>query len=72
MNLRAKFRVNSKTEIDGGFNVELHPVTGGSEENEKFYKDTPYGKLELGLLGEEQAKAFDVGGEYYLDISAAD
>lgn len=42
MSVRAKMRVDENTELqEDGFEVVLYPVTGGSEENDKYFKYTP-------------------------------
>lgn len=51
--------------------VTLTPVSGGSEENKRFWNATPAGTLQLGMINLEAAEAFDIGKEYYLDISPA-
>ena len=71
MTVRCKFKVDSKTEVLGGFSVLLTPVSHGSAENESFFKWTPYGKFEFGTINEEAAKQFKVGSEYYIDITQA-
>lgn len=70
--IRAKFKCSSKTEYPHGYKVELDPVTQGSEENEKFFKYTPYGKLEIGTINPEVASQIEVGKEYFIDISLAE
>jgi hypothetical protein len=49
--------------------VELVPVTNGSKENEMFFKYTPYGKINMGILPEHVAVQFILGREYYVDFS---
>lgn len=44
------------------------PVMEGSEENKKFYHYSPSGSLELGTIKE---MPFEIGKEYFLDISLA-
>lgn len=73
MKLRAKFTVESKTEKNcgpqrPGFEVELTPVVGDTEENERFFRYTPYGKLTMGLVNPETAAAIEVGKTYYLEL----
>ena len=51
--------------------VTLTPVSGGSEENKRFWNASPAGTLQLGMINLEAAEAFDIGKEYYLDISPA-
>lgn len=69
MNVRAKFIVTEKTESQPGVSVKLHPVTGGSKENETFYKYTPAGSTELSTINKTAADAFVVGTECYVDFS---
>jgi len=45
--VRAKFKVETKLENEYGFEINLKPVIGGSEENEKFYNYTPAGSVNL-------------------------
>jgi len=84
MSIRAKFVVNSIKEtlynesVDGQLvskilkTAELSPVYGNSEENKKFFKWTPSGRIELGLLNEEAAKQLIIGQSYYVDFTKAE
>lgn len=67
--VRCKFVCVSKTETKDGFTVSFQPVTCGSEENEKFFKYTPFGKMEFGTINPESAKKLIPGKEYFIDIS---
>jgi hypothetical protein len=69
--VRCKFKCTSKTEIPEGFRVEMQPVTHGSEENEKFFKYTPYGKFDFGTINVDAADKIKVGSDYYIDITEA-
>lgn len=72
--VRCKFRVTKKEECEGSpitHNVTLVAVSGGSEENKSFWKYTPGGVLTLSCIKPEAVAMFDVGQEYYLDISKA-
>jgi hypothetical protein len=58
-----------------GVSVKFQPVTGGSEENKKFYAATPSGSVEFTVsqtakehLGLDCAK---LGSEFYIDITPA-
>lgn len=53
----------------GMWGYVFHPVTGGSTENEQFFKWTPSGKFEFGVTEE---KKFEVGKTYYVDFTLAD
>ena len=44
------------------------PVLQGSPENTEFFKYTPSGRLEFSGI---KADGFEVGEEYYLDLSLA-
>jgi hypothetical protein len=70
MAARAKFQVVKKSEIADGFTIELYPVVNGSDENKKFYKYTPWGKIEIGTISKEASDGFIVGKQYYVDFTA--
>ena len=80
MTVRSKFKVSSikrekhwdervKSEIQ---TIELHPVTGGSPENQAFFDSTPSGSIHLGTVNEESGKTFELGAEYYIDFTKAE
>lgn len=50
-----------------GSAVTMTPVTSGSAENESFFKYTPWGKLEMGVVNPKLT--FTPGKQYYLTIS---
>lgn len=72
--IRCKFVcVEMGKRVGWGENKVLHhavltPVGSGSEENKKFFAATPSGKLEVSSVVPD---AFEVGKEYYIDISPA-
>ena len=70
--VKAKFKVVAKTETESGWELNLQPVIGNSEENKKFYKYTPYGEFKMGTINDEAAKYFIVGKEYYIDFNLAE
>lgn len=71
--VRAKFVVQSVKETKSGTEeVEMRPVMGGSEENEKFWEASPYGSLELGIDNEEAHGIFEPGDEFYVDFTPAE
>lgn len=70
-NVRAKFKVSGKTAGDEGGNVNLEAVTDGSEENKKFFRWTPSGRISLGTVNQAAFDAFEDGKEYYVDFSPA-
>jgi hypothetical protein len=67
----AKFKVTNiepypntpEGEATSGFKVIMEPVTSGSLENENFFKWTPYGKIEMGIVNPACASTFEVGKE---------
>lgn len=67
----AKFKLISRVENQAGFTLTFEPVTSGSEENDRFFKYTPWGKLEIGTINAAAANAFIVGGEYILPFIPA-
>lgn len=55
--------------------VKMHPVYQGKDpdsENSKFWEYTPVGKLELGSIKKDIGALFEIGKEYYIDISPAE
>jgi hypothetical protein len=48
------------------------PVTSGCAENDAFYKYTPGGNINLGVLLADTANSFKPGKSYYVDFTEAD
>ena len=78
MSVRAKFVVksvdqsfNSEQVADGG-RVVLEPVVSGSPENEQFYKYTPSGSLVISTINQSALSQFEVGKEFYVDLTPAE
>ncbi len=77
MNVRAKFRCMSIQHIHTGSadcsvaNVVLAPVWEQDGVNRKWSQATPQGKLEMTITNAEAIGAFELGSEYFLDISQA-
>jgi hypothetical protein len=69
--VQAKFTCTSKKETVDGYTIEMQPVTGGSPENDSFFKYTPFGKLEMGTVNKAAADEFIVGSQYYLNFVKA-
>lgn len=72
MAVRAKFKCTETAIRTDGSKVTLEPVTGGSPENEKFFRYTPWGKIEIGTVNREAAELFVPGREYYVDFTPAE
>lgn len=72
MTVRAKFKVESVTHTANGASVKLQPVTCGSAENEKFFKWTPWGAIEIGTVNAEAAAQFKPGQSFYVDFTPAE
>lgn len=71
--VRAKFKVASVTEQEGGLKTAtLHPVTSGSPENAEFFKWTPSGQIQLGTINPAAAEQFVPGRQFYVDFTPAE
>ena len=68
----AKFRCISKTQTADGYSVVMMPVTGGSEDNDRFFKYTPAGRLEVSIVHTHIAARFHVNQCYKLIIEDID
>ena len=72
MNVRAKFRLQSKHEEFGGnfINYQFNAV-GADEvpENQRYHKYTPSGSLNITVNNPDVS--FELGKMYYLDFSEA-
>ena len=73
--VRAKFRCIDKHEqASGETTVKLDVVIVNNsgqydKENEEFFKYTPYGSLNMGILNEKASTEFEIGKEYYIDFT---
>lgn len=74
MTVRAKFQCNSiqKSQDNSTAVVHLIAVTTGSTENESWSKYTPSGQLQMVISNPAAAEQFELGKEYFIDISPAD
>lgn len=73
MTVRAKFVVEEKTErswTKGGVTLKLRAVSGGSEEDKKFFEATPSGTIEI-LIKSEASRLLELGKYYYVDFTPA-
>jgi len=78
MAVRAKFKVNAITQKEHWdktkgplVSIHLAPVVSNSLENTAFYAATPCGEIKLDTLNAEAGNQFVLGGEYYVDFTAA-
>lgn len=51
------------------YDADLYPVTGGSDENKRFFASTPSGSIRIGTVRDE---LFIPGKAYYVDFSVAE
>lgn len=58
----------TEPKADFMYEATFQAVTGGSEENKKFFASTPTGELKVSTVRED---LFVPGREYFLDISAS-
>ena len=52
-------------------NLTFVPVYAGSEENKAFFASTPTLQLSFGTVNGDAAAMFQIGKEYYLDLTPA-
>lgn len=69
--VRAKFKCVEVLKGEAGDRVKLAPVVGESEENKSFFKWTPSGQIEMGIMNPEASAQFIPGQEYYVDFTVA-
>ena len=67
--MRAKFKVQSITPQGDGVSVKFAPVTSGSAENERFFKFTPWGSIEIGTVNPAAVAGLSEGQEVYVDFT---
>lgn len=80
MSVRAKFTVESyETRLSGRGpeaeelrTVKLVAVADGSEENKKFFRWTPNGRIEMGVLNPAAWENLELGKSYYVDFTEAE
>ena len=67
-----KMKCETVTYNTNGGEIKLTPVVSGSEENDKFFKWTPYGQLFAGIVNTSVLGNFIPGQEYTVTIRKAD
>lgn len=72
--VRAKFKCNEIVvrEDQTGVEIHLEPVISGSEENERFFEFTPWGKITMGTVNKAASEQFVVGNSYFVDFTPAE
>ena len=75
MTVRAKFKLNEKTERSyvNGTTLKFGAVYSQdpNHENKRFWDATPVANLEMTIKNEAAAQYFELGKEYYLDFIEA-
>lgn len=67
--LLAKFKVGSVTDFGNNNNeVNLSPVTSGSEENKSFSQYTPSAAIQMHITNPAAIGFFKSGKEYYVEF----
>jgi len=51
--------------------IKMIAVSDGSEENKKFFRWTPNGQINIGILNPEAWKQLELGKSYYVDFTEA-
>jgi hypothetical protein len=69
--VRCKVVCSQVQKFDEGSVVHFYPVYSGSEENKQFFAQTPGGVVNFNIIRKETADRFEIGKEYYVDISPA-
>ena len=65
----------NQSTVKPGRTIKMSPVYGNNDpkhENTKFWEATPGGSLELNVINASAAEIFEVGKEYYLDLTPAE
>jgi hypothetical protein len=68
-NVRAKFKCDEVTKTVDGQTIRMSLVTSGGEENDLFFRWTPFASLEMGTANPDIT--FVPGREYYIYCTPA-
>lgn len=71
MTVRVKVVCNYIQHFTNNINITFSAVYSGSEENKQFFAATPGGSFSFYTVNKTAADQFEMGKEYYFDISAA-
>jgi len=69
--LKVVFNFKQPSERNGTI-LQFTPVTMGSSENEAFFKFTPGGQISFYCANPVVADEFEMGKQYYVDITPAE
>lgn len=70
--MRCKMCCGSKVNLgEGGHTLGFYAVYAGSKENDQYFKATPSAQFYVNTVNDEAASKFEVGKNYYVDLSAA-
>ncbi len=72
MSFRAKFKVQSVLQYEGGEAIKAAPVTNCSDENKSFSTYTPSGSLDISITNPALTGVLKPGQEFYLDFTPVD
>ena len=71
MTICTKFRCLSVQPQADGSQIKLQAVTGGSAENDQFFKYTPNGSIDMGVVNPDAAEYFESSAEYIVTFEKA-
>lgn len=67
--MRAKFTLESlERSADGNGELTFRAVTSGSVENDKFFKYTPSGTIQMGVVNKDVLDMLEEGASYYIEF----
>jgi hypothetical protein len=69
--MKCKVRLDKITRTASGYELTYLPVTSGSQENQTFFKYTPYGQIHLGTINENVVRDLERGKDYYVVFTEA-
>lgn len=67
--MRAKFILETlNRDTDDNGELTFRAVTNGSEENDKFFKYTPSGTIQMGVVNKDVLDMLEEGASYYVEF----
>lgn len=67
--MRCKVLLQEITKTTDGYRLKYYPVNDGTPEDKLFFKYTPSGVIELGIVNETVVEGLVPGKKYYVDFS---